>query len=115
MGLARFLIRLGLAFSFFYAAYASFQNPTSWIGFFPQRLRDLAGAETLLTVFSIYEIILGLWLLSGKKVVYAGLLASATLFGIAVFNWGAMEIVFRDISLGLAALALASLAPKRAT
>lgn len=113
MAFAAWLLRLSLAFSFFYVAYASFQNPTSWIGFFPQWLRDLAPAETLLTGFSIYEIILGLWLVSGKKLFFASLLASATLFGIVVFNWGAMEIVFRDISLGLAALALASLSFKR--
>ena len=109
MALAAWLLRLGLAFSFFYVASASFQNPTSWIGFFPQFLRDLAPAETLLTGFSIYEIILGLWLLAGKKLVYSSWLAAATLFGIVVFNWGAMEIVFRDVSLGLAALALAAL------
>lgn len=109
MVLASWLLRFGLAFSFFYVAAASFQNPLNWIGFFPQFLRDLAPAQTLLTGFSIYEIVLGLWLLSGRKLVYSSLLAAATLLGIVVFNWGAMEIVFRDISLALSALALATL------
>jgi len=113
MKLAAWLLRLGLAFSFLYVAYASFQNPLNWIGFLPQFLRDLAPATTLLIGFSIYEIVLGLWLLSGKRLMLASLLAAATLFGIVVFNWGALEIVFRDISLGLAALALASLRPAK--
>src|SRR3989338_10198195 len=92
-------LRVGLAFSFIYVALASFQNPLNWIGFFPQFLRDLVPAQTLLAGFSIYEIVLGLWLLSGKKLVYSSLFSAATLAGIVVFNWGARDIVLRDISL----------------
>lgn len=106
---ARWLLRLGLAFVFLYAAIGSFQDPYSWIGFFPQFLRDLVPAEILLRVFSFYEIALALWLLWGRWLFYAGLISAATVAGIVVFNWGAMDIVFRDISLALAALALASL------
>jgi len=71
MILAAWLLRMGLSFSFFYVAYASFQNPVNWIGFFPQFLRDLAPAQTLLTGFSIYEIVLGVWLLSDKRLLSA--------------------------------------------
>lgn len=66
-------------------------------------------AQILLTLFSVYEIILALWLLIGKQLFYAGLLSAATLIGIAAFNLGAIDIVFRDISLALSALALAVL------
>jgi uncharacterized membrane protein YphA (DoxX/SURF4 family) len=107
--IASWLLRLGLAGAFLYVAVASWLDPFSWIGFFPQFLRDLMPAQTLLTLFSVYEIVLGLWLLLGKQLFYAGLLSAATLIGIVVFNLGAMDILFRDVSLSLAALALAAL------
>jgi len=103
--LISFLLRLGIAFSFFYAAIASFLNPTAWIGFFPSFLQY----DSLLTVYSIFEIILGGWLLLGKKVFYAAVLSALTLFGIVVFNLGALDIVFRDIPILFAAIALAVL------
>ena len=104
--LVSLFLRLGLAFSFFYAAIASFVNPEVWIGFFPEFLRNING---IATVFSIYELILGGWLLSGKKVFYAAILSALTMFGIVIFNFNAMDIVFRDVSILLAAIALAVL------
>lgn len=107
--LASLLLRLGLAGAFAYVAAASFYDPFSWIGFFPPFLREIIPAQILLTVFSVYEIILALWLLLGRKLFYAALLSAATLIGIVVFNLGAMDILFRDVALALAALALAAL------
>ena len=60
----------------------------------------------------MFEIILGLWLLWGKKVVYPALLSAFAFGGIALFNLGAMYIVFRDVGLFFAALAIAKLAIK---
>ena len=59
------LLRLGIAFSFFYAAIASFLNPTDWFGFFPTFLRDFFGANLVLIAFGFYELILGFWVISG--------------------------------------------------
>jgi len=103
--LASLLLRLGIAFSFFYVVIASFLNPTSWIGFFPSFLQN----ESILIVFSIYEVIIGLWLMWGKKVFYAAILSAWTMLGIIVFNFGALDIVFRDVTILLAAVALAVL------
>lgn len=101
------LLRGGLAFTFLYAAFSSFAAPVNWIGFFPAFVFDLGvSKELVLGAFSLYEIGLGLWLLWGKKVIYAALLSAATLFGIVFFNLGAMDIVFRDAGLLFAALAL---------
>lgn len=103
------LLRIGIAFGFFYAAIFSFLNPDSWIGFFPLFLRNIFGAEILLLFFSFYELVLGFWLLSGRYGFAAGLISAATLLGIIVFNLGALDIVFRDVGLFFAALALAFL------
>lgn len=102
------LLRLGIAFTFFYAAIFSFLNPNDWVGFFPIFLRELFGAQ-LLNIFSFYELILGFWLLSGKYGFAASLISAATIAGIVVFNLGALDIVFRDVGLFFAALALAVL------
>ena len=103
--LASLLLRLGLAFSFFYAAISAFINPTSWIGFLPEFLRG----GGMLTAFSISEIILGLWLLSGWKTFYSSVLSAIVIAGITVFNFGSFDIVFRDVSILLMAIALAVL------
>ena len=99
------ILRIGLAFTFIYVAISSFINPTSWLGFFPKFLQK----EIILTIFSIYEIFIGLWLITNKKIFYASILSSITLFGIIIFNLGAMDIIFRDVAILFAAIALAIL------
>lgn len=104
--IASLVLRLGLAFVLGYVAWASYTDPVAWIGFFPQWLRRLIPAEPLLAIFSGYEIVLGLWLLSGWKIFWSSLFMALTMFGIVAFNLGAMPIVFRDIAIGCAALSL---------
>jgi|SRR5664279_2273651 len=101
------LLRVGLAVVFLYAAISSLKNPQDWIGYLPKFARDQVSGNTLLHVFSVYELALALWLLSGKYVKYAGLLAAFTLSGIVVSNFSLFAITFRDIALVFAALALA--------
>lgn len=100
------LLRLGLATIFLYAAVSSFLAPDEWVGYFPQMLRDIVPADILLPIFSIYELALAGWLLSGLYTKYAALLAAATLAGIVVSNFQLFAITFRDIALIFAAIAL---------
>ncbi|MDP2734977.1 MAG: hypothetical protein Q8P12_02090 [bacterium] len=107
---AAMLLRVGIAFTLLYAAFASFQDPFSWVGFFPRFLFSFnIPQEVLLAGFSLYEAALGIWLLWGRKVVLASLLSALTFAGITVFNLGAMDIVFRDAGLFFASLALLQL------
>lgn len=99
-------LRFGLAFSFIYAAISSLINPSNWIGFIPEFLTKIISGNVLLTVSSIYELALGIWLISGKKEYFSAILASITLFLITVSNLGALDIIFRDIALLFASLAL---------
>lgn len=102
------LLRIGLATVFIYAAVSSFLDPNEWIGYLPSFLTSIVEAETLLPFFSVYELLLAAWLLSGVYVRYVALLCAATLAGIVVFNFALFAISFRDIGLVLAALALAA-------
>jgi len=70
-------------------------------------LRTAIPEAQLLYLFSGYEIILGLWLLSGKQLVMSSLFAFATLAGVVLLNLGALDLVFRDVGLAFAAAALA--------
>lgn len=99
-------VRLGLAFVFLYAGIASFLDPGIWSGFVPEFVSAIMPVETFLSIFAVFEILLGVVLLSGKALRLAGLAAAATLAGVMVFNLSAWDIVFRDLGLALAALAL---------
>ncbi len=101
------LLRLSIASVFVYAAIASFITPENWIGYFPQFLQHAIPQQILLTGFSLYEILLAVWLLSGKKTFYAAILAACTLFGIIVANVVEIDILFRDFAIILAAFSLA--------
>jgi uncharacterized membrane protein YphA (DoxX/SURF4 family) len=103
-------LRLGLAIMFLYAAISSFVDPREWVGFLPVILTDRIDAETLLHIFSVYELAIAAWLLSGVYVRYAALLCAVTLAGIVVTNFELFAISFRDTGLMFAALALATYA-----
>lgn len=111
--MASIFIRIGLAFAFFYAAIASYFDPSSWIGFFPDFLRNILPSEFLLGSFSVLEALLGIWLLSGYFLFWSGLASAGILAGITLFNLALMDIVFRDISLFFAALGLMALAKQK--
>ncbi len=110
--LASLLLRLGLVAVFGYAAVAATLRPNDWVGFMPQFLTRLIPALTLLKIFSAYEIVLAVWLLTGWEVFYAAVLSALTVAGIMVANPGALDITFRDIAILLGALALAVLNDK---
>jgi uncharacterized membrane protein YphA (DoxX/SURF4 family) len=106
LSLAQFILRFGLAFSFLYAGIAGMIEPGNWIGYFPPFLRDLASDNILLWSWGLFEIVIGLWILSGKKIFIPSLLASLSLVGLIATNLGAMDIIFRDISILTVSIAL---------
>ena len=105
--LVSFFLRSGIAIAFLYAAMSSFLEPTSWIGFFPIWLTNIISGKILLILFSIYEIILALWLISNKRIYYAAILSAVTFILIILSNITALDIVFRDIPILFASMALA--------
>ncbi len=101
-------LRLAIASVFYYAAIASFIEPDNWIGYLPQFLRHIFPATFLLSSFSLYEFFLATWIMSGWKSFYSACLASLTLIGIIISNITLIDIVFRDIAIFFASLALAT-------
>lgn len=104
--LVSWLLRLGLAFVFLYASVSSFLKPYDWVGYIPVWIKEIIDGEILLKIHAIAEFILGVWLLSGKFIPLAAILSAASLLSIIIASFGAMDIIFRDIGLLFAALAL---------
>ena len=100
------LLRTGLAVVFLYAAVSSFKTPLDWTSYLPHFLTSSISAVTLVKIFAVYEIILGLWLVSGFYLKWAATLCALTLAGIVVVNPHDLIVTFRDIGLVFAALAL---------
>ena len=111
---ASFFLRLGLAFAFIYAAASAFFDPEAWIGYIPDLVGNSITKGYFLLVHDIVGISLGLWLLSGKKTFYAAVAASVLLAGIVLTNLAAFVLIFRDVGLFFAAVALALLSKKEA-
>lgn len=99
-------LRIGLATVFIYAAVSSTISPNDWVSFLPQIVRDNFSPMFVLKAFSVVELVLAVWLLSGVYVRLAGLVCAVMLGGIVVSNFSLFAISFRDIGLIFAALAL---------
>lgn len=107
--LVSFFLRAGLAVVFLYAAISAFLNPLAWAGYIPAFVQNLISPKIFLYIHSIFNILLGLWLLSNRQTFYASIIASLALLAIIVFNYSALDIIFRDIAILFAAAALAIL------
>lgn len=102
------LLRLGLAFVFAYAGLGVLIAPENWLGYIPLFVKNILGGYTdvFLSLHAVFELILAAWLLWGKWIRWAALIAFLDLLAITVFNLSLIDIVFRDVGLAFAALAL---------
>lgn len=110
---AEVLLSIGVAFAPLYAAISGFAHPENWIGFFPAFMQGIAPDSVLLGIFGAIEIILAIWILSGWKTYVPSVIIFIVMMSIVLFNFTLMDIVFRDITIGLSALALASLSYRK--
>jgi|SRR3989344_2577563 len=105
---SNFLLRIALAFAFLYPAYGFWTNPNDWLGYIPLFVRTIGfSQDVLLMLIAGLHLVLALWILSGWRIFIPSLVAAAFLGSTVYFNWNQLDVLFRDISLALAALALA--------
>ncbi len=109
---ATLVLRLAVAVAFLYPPYAALQDPISWLSYFPQWF--LMAAHTaqfsdmvVLHGFGVVEVVIALWILSGWRVYIPATLAMLVLLAIVGFDYQNFDVLFRDISIALAAGALA--------
>lgn len=102
------ILRGGLAFAFIYPAVSAWFNPYAWVGYFPPFVLDIVGSYdiTLLHVFGVTEIIIGVWLIFGRRIWLPSVIATLYLLAIVLLNLNQMDVIFRDISILAIAVAL---------
>ena len=102
------LLRIALSFAFLYPAYGFWTNPNDWLGYIPEFVRNIGLSQNvLLMLLTGFHLIIALWLLSGWRIFIPAVLAALFLLSVVYFNRNQLDVLFRDISLALAALALA--------
>ena len=101
------LLRVGLAFAFLYPPIDALFDPYSWIGYLPHFVRGFVPDLVLLHGFGLFEAVIALWLLSGKKLLVPSVAATALLAAIILINLQDFQIIFRDVPIALMSLALA--------
>lgn len=102
------LLRIAIAFAFLYVAYASWAHPSDWIGYIPAFVKDFGLPENVLMMSLLgVHVILALWILSGWRIFIPSFAAAIFLGGVVYFNSNQLNVLFRDISLAIASLALA--------
>ena len=100
------LLRCSIASVFLYAAVAATLQPNNWIGYIPEFIRHVFPASMLLLGFSLFQMVLGIWILTGWKTVISASLAALTLLGIIAANSTQIDILFRDFAIFFVAVAL---------
>src|SRR6266700_3466912 len=100
-----FLLQISIASVFLYAAIAATLQPQNWIWYFPQFIQNIFPPQLLLGGFSLYQVLLSVWILSGKKTFCAASLASLTFLGIISANFTVLDVLFRDFAIFFASLA----------
>lgn len=100
------ILRAGLIFVFLYAAIFMTLTPEKYIGYFPSFMQHILPGFTILHYFAFFEVFLCAWLIFGRRLSYAGLLAVGLLAGINIFNLDKFSVLFRNVAIICAALAL---------
>lgn len=111
--IAVWFLRVGLAFVFAYASVEIFINPTNFIKYTPQFVLNIVPLKPFLYSFSVVEIVLSVWLLTGWKPEYPSIISVVLIVGIVVFNPEYFQILFRNVAIGFAGLALLMLETRK--
>lgn len=106
---AHLALRIGAAFAFLYPPIAALLDPNSWLSYFPPWALTLMPLDPLILLhaFGIVEVILALWILSGRAIQIPAIAATVILIVIVALNWNGFDVVFRDLSIACMTLALA--------
>ena len=101
------ILRAGAAFALLFPAINAIFDSDAWIGYFPRFMRGIVPDPVLLHAFGAIEVVIALWLLSGKHLFWPASAATCLLAAVVLFNVNGFQVVFRDLSIAALTLALA--------
>lgn len=107
MDWGKLAVRVGVAFAFLYPPIDAIFHPYAWVDFFPRFVAALMPTQELLIGWGIVQVVIGLWILSGKKIFWPSVAATIMLATIVALNLAVFDIVFRDLAIACGAFALA--------
>lgn len=94
------MLRIGVAFVFVYPAVSALRSPIEWVGYLPDFILSAPLNEfVVLHIFGAVQVIIALWILSGRQIFIPSVIASLMLVGIIVLNLNQLDIIFRDIAI----------------
>ncbi len=102
-------LRIGLAFIFLYAAIFVSGDFHAGAKYVPSFVTNIIPLQLFLIIFGIFEVVLALWILSGKLRLYSGLLTALLLIVVTAMNLSFFSVLFRNIAIIGAAIAFAFL------
>ncbi len=103
------LLRASIAVAFIYPPIAALFDPYSWVGYFPAFLTAIVSPHELLLLhaFGALEIVLALLILFRPRPWLSLGIAGAILVAIVIATPAQFPVLFRDLSIALAAFSLA--------
>jgi hypothetical protein len=105
--LADLTLRIGAAFAFLFPAINALYDPYSWLGYFPKFMQGVVPDIVLLHTFGAIEVLIALWILSGKYIFWPSCVATLMLIAIVLFDSANFQILFRDLSIAAITFSLA--------
>lgn len=100
-------LRLGTALALLFPAIDAFLNPYSWVAYVPQLFGGIVPDMVMLHTFGIIEIVLGVWILSGRRIFWPSVAATVLILLVVLFNLGDFEVLYRDLAIAAMTFALA--------
>lgn len=96
----------GLGIMFFLAGISKFIVPEFWRGYGPELIYRFMSSEMLTISSGVFEVLLGLWLISWRKPLYGSAVAFIWILGITVqmVNLGLWDMAIRDFGITVLAL-----------
>lgn len=107
--LSTHILQFGIAFVFIYAAIQIFLNPQGFVHYTPEIIFDFVSVNTFMYTFATLEILLSIWIISGKKMMYPSLITAGIMALVVLFNLDMFIVLFRNVAIMCGALALAGI------
>lgn len=104
--IAKYFLRFGLAFVLVYASIEIYLHPANFLKYVPQIMLSMLPVDLFLDSFGVIEIALAAWLLTGWRGEIPSFLTFLMMVGIIVFNPEHFQVLFRNVAIAFAGLAL---------